>query len=341
MIYLGSNEILRIKLGNTDISAIYAGDLLIYPTTVTGWSVNPTSFEVKKIQGSVNIRITSLSAWTITSNESWVTFSQNSGGSGRTTVIASYETNTATTERYATIIASDGTNTTTVSLTQKGNTDLPSIAFLCNYNAKLYDPTTRTIPKVQGQIFDQDLVLNGNPVSYTNSSITVNGQYFDYNFNNNANNPFNRSGSDSLTIVMKAKPSSLTSGAHSIFSNRGGSYNWMVFNPANGSPAGMFFLHTANGAYANAPYVQAVSLTDPNIFAFRVANGSGYGQSYTDNETFRSTGITWGGITNVIHILGGVAAVEAWNGEFYWMYISTEALTDNEIQQVIDYNENL
>lgn len=32
MIYLGSNEIAAIKLGNTDISAIYAGDLLIYPT---------------------------------------------------------------------------------------------------------------------------------------------------------------------------------------------------------------------------------------------------------------------------------------------------------------------
>lgn len=32
MIYLGSNEIAAIKLGNTDISAIYAGDLLIWPT---------------------------------------------------------------------------------------------------------------------------------------------------------------------------------------------------------------------------------------------------------------------------------------------------------------------
>ena len=217
---------------------------------------------------------------------------------------------------------------------------LPSNTFLINYNARFYDPTTHTIPKTEGQIFDQDLVLNGNPSSYTDSSITVNGQYLDYTFNNNANNPFNRSGSDSLTIVMKAKPSSLTSGAHSLFSNRGGSYNWMVFNPANGSPAGMFFLHTANGAYAYAPYVQAVSLTDPNVFAFRVANGSGYGQSYTDNNTFRSTGVTWGGITNVIHILGGSNTQEYWSGEFFWMYISTEALTDNEIQAVIAYNEN-
>ena len=340
MIYTGSNEILGIKLGNTDISAIYAGDLLIYPTTVTGWSVTPTQIEMASTGGTERIRIASLSAWTITTSESWVTFSQNSGDSGRTTVTVTISSN-AGTARTATITVTDGTNVSTISVSQTAAGSLPSNTFLINYNAKFYNTSTHTIPKTEGQIFDQDLVLNGNPVSYTNSSITVNGQYFDYTFSSNSNNPFNRTGTDSLTIIMKAKPSTTTSGAHSLFSNRGGSYNWMVFNPANSSPAGMFFLHTANGDYSKAPYVQAVSLTNPNIFAFRVANGSGYGQSYTDNNTFRSTGVTWGGITNIVHILGGIAAVEAWNGEFYWMYISTEALTDNEIQQVIDYNENL
>ena len=100
MIYTGSNEILGIKLGNTDISAIYAGDLLIYPTTVTAWSVTPTQIEMASSGGTENIRIASLSAWTISSSESWITFSQNSGDSGRTTVvatIASHQTDSART----------------------------------------------------------------------------------------------------------------------------------------------------------------------------------------------------------------------------------------------------
>ena len=118
MIYTGDNEILGIKLGNTDINAIYAGDLLLYPTTVTGWSVSPTSFEVKRQPGSVSIRITSLEPWTISTSESWVTFSQNSGDSGRTTVVATYTENTGDSARTATITVTDGTNTSTVSLQQ-------------------------------------------------------------------------------------------------------------------------------------------------------------------------------------------------------------------------------
>lgn len=118
MIYLGSNEIAAIKLGNTDISAIYAGDLLIYPTTVTGWSVSPSSFEVERSGGSATVRITSLSAWTISSNESWITFSQNSGDSGRTSVVVTFGENQTGAERYGTITATDGTNASTISITQ-------------------------------------------------------------------------------------------------------------------------------------------------------------------------------------------------------------------------------
>ena len=118
MIYLGSNEILGIKLGNTDISAIYADDLLIYPTTVTGWSVSPSSFEVEKSGGSATVRITSLSSWTISSNESWITFSQNSGDSGRTSVVVTFGENQTGVERYGTITVTDGTNTSTINITQ-------------------------------------------------------------------------------------------------------------------------------------------------------------------------------------------------------------------------------
>ena len=120
MIYTGSNEILGIKLGNTDISAIYAGDLLIYPTTVTAWSVTPTQIEMTSTGGTERIKIASLSAWTIVSSESWITFSQNSGDSGRTTVIASIAGNNSG-SRTATITVSDGDQfSQTISVSQEG-----------------------------------------------------------------------------------------------------------------------------------------------------------------------------------------------------------------------------
>jgi hypothetical protein len=119
MIYFGDTELYGVKIGNTDISAIYAGDLLIWPTSVTGWSVSPAEFEMEASGGTENIRITSLSAWTITSSESWITFSQNSGDSGRTTVEAIIAENEGDLDRTATITVTDGTNVSTIAVTQE------------------------------------------------------------------------------------------------------------------------------------------------------------------------------------------------------------------------------
>ena len=118
MIYLGNGEIQNIYLGNAPIQGIYAGDLLIYPTTVTGWSVNPSSIEAEKTGGTATIRITSLSAWTISSSESWISFSQNSGDSGRTSIVVTFGKNETGAERAGTITATDGTNTSTISVVQ-------------------------------------------------------------------------------------------------------------------------------------------------------------------------------------------------------------------------------
>lgn len=119
MIYFGDTELLGLKIGNTDISAVYAGDLLIWPTSVTGWSVTPSQIEVEASGGSENIKIASLSAWTISSSESWVTFSQNSGDSGRTTVTATIASHTSSSSRTATITVTDGTNVSTISVSQE------------------------------------------------------------------------------------------------------------------------------------------------------------------------------------------------------------------------------
>ena len=119
MIYFADTELLGLKIGDTDISAVYAGDLLIYPTTVTAWSVTPTVISEVSSGGSVNIKIAALSSWTISSSESWVTLSQASGDSGRTTVVATIGNNTST-SRTATITVTDGDQfTQTISVSQE------------------------------------------------------------------------------------------------------------------------------------------------------------------------------------------------------------------------------
>ena len=129
MIYFADTELLGLKIGNTDISAVYAGDLLIWPTSVTGWSVEPSTIEIEASGGTENIKIASLSSWTISSSESWITFSQNSGDSGRTTVEATIASHTDISARTATITVTDGTNVSTISVSQEAYADYASQYF--------------------------------------------------------------------------------------------------------------------------------------------------------------------------------------------------------------------
>ena len=336
MIYTGSNEILGIKLGDTDISAIYAGDLLIYPTTVTGWSVNPTSFEVKSSSGSVTIRITSLSAWTITSSESWITFSQNSGDSGRTTVIATYEENVGDSDRTATITASDGTNVTTISFLQSKYAALPG-PFIFNYNAKQYVSSTKTLLKTEGQSLNQDLTFGAASVTANteNGYLTINNNRIVLDFNSAANNPFNRYNNAtgrSLTIVYK------TSGnfSNTLFGNRGRQdnntgdyYNYMVRETV---------FHTAD-----SNFLRMTATTSPYVMYVRInADGTSERKCVTTGQIVTASSVDYGNAPRSCAFFGGGASIsEPYAGNFYWMYCSLETLTDADIRKVIDYNENL
>ena len=120
MIYLGNDELLGVKLGNDDIQGIYVGEELIYPTTVTAWSITPSAITIGASGGTERIKIAALSSWTISSSESWVTFSQNSGNSGRTNLTATTAANTST-ARTATITITDNDQyTETISVSQDG-----------------------------------------------------------------------------------------------------------------------------------------------------------------------------------------------------------------------------
>ena len=219
---------------------------------------------------------------------------------------------------------------------------LPSNTFLINYNAKFYNNSTFTIPKTEGQLFNEDMVLNAAASSYTSDHITVNGQYFEKSFGSTGANPFNLTNSSPFTLIAKTSRGFDTSGEHSLASCRSGGLNWILFNPGNGSGADKVFMHNANRFASGTPFVTITS--EPNIYAIRINNGSGYGQSYTDSTTERSISVSYNGNSDRFGIFTDTyrtGGFELWKGDFYWMYISTEALTDDEIQQVINYNENI
>ena len=341
MIYLGDVEP-KIYLGDVE-PIIMLGDTQVYPTgQFTGITIT-ARLEFEGSGETLTISLHSSDSWTIEvdSAATWITLSSTAGTSGETTLSATTSANTGsqrTTTLTAYTIGSAYSATCTVVQDAQG---LPNIAFLVNYNAKQYDPSTHTIPQTTGQLFAYDLVLNGAAASYTSDSITVNGQYMEAQFNSTSENPFNRSGSDSQTIIMKLKQGTQTTGARAILSNRGNNYNWMVFNPANGSPLVVVFLHTSNGTYNQVPNITMVDTTIPNIFAFKVNSGTGTSYNYTTQTSGSTYNISWGGTSNKITFFIGISSGEIWRGEFNWMYVSNEALTDDQIRQVINYNENL
>lgn len=213
---------------------------------------------------------------------------------------------------------------------------LPSNTFMFNYNAREYNSSTYTFPKTPGQQFDEDLVLNGNPGSFDGESVNfTNSSCMRKTYSSTANNPFNRSSSNT-TFTFVYKTSGFTEGNQNLFANRydSASYNYMV--------RGNMFHTTQSGFLSLTPS------TNPQIVFVRIqANGLSERKVVdADGNVLQSvsaSSIHWGNsATAGVAFFNGYAdhIDENFNDRFYWMYCSLEALTDEEIKQVIAYNEN-
>lgn len=207
---------------------------------------------------------------------------------------------------------------------------LPNKTFWVNYNARNYDTTNHKIPKESGQLFDQDLVLPG-AVTFTDDHITISdNKRIDITFDSTAQNIFNRTtNTASMTFIAKAKG---TRNKWFVANRNYGTVGWMVMHYP--SDYEMAYIGGSNKYSSN---------TEPMIMAWR--NGTN-GQQYiaiSDNVTGTPYQTTdWvGQETTAMHFFGGGDGFEYWTGDFYWLYISPETLTDAEIQQVIVYNDNL
>lgn len=352
MIYLGNGEIQNIYLGNTPIQGIYAGDLLIWPTSATGWSVEPSTIEMAASGGTENITITSLSAWSITSSESWITFSQNSGDSGRSTVEATIASHTDSSARTATITVTDGTNVSTIAVSQaKYVSGLPS-GTVINYNAKDYVSSTYTIPNYSGASYSGNMIwcattttIRNNIVFNTDHLEIPLSAYAGFNFSTKAENMFNITTSQpNMTIVFKTVRDG---GGNNFIANRSSGstgLNWLLRIAEN--PNRIFF----QTASANSSVPSAATYTDktqPMIVAVIINNRQITIKNITDNVTNTPFTTSWNNAGSLRttwfatrHQSSATTIGEAMSGDYYWTYMTKRVLTDDEILQVIDYNEN-
>lgn len=214
--------------------------------------------------------------------------------------------------------------------------NLPNRPFMFNYNAKEYDAVNRTFPKTQGQLYNYDIKLNGDPfafdaeegyVDFSNTYSLWDGKAY----NTPSENPFNRdSSNNSFTFVYKT--SGFTSGDNNLFGNRNADYNYMI--------RGNMF-HTGDSGYlffspSEHPQIVFIRVYSDGSCERKEIDANGNVIQYTSAST-----ITWGGSSNGFAFFAGYyGGNEYFVDKFYWMYCSLETLTDNEILQVVGFNEN-
>ena len=214
-----------------------------------------------------------------------------------------------------------------------GSTEpLPDVPFTINYNAKNFDQATKTFAKTQGQLADVDAIVTAGTVTYNSNG------YVEVNINSKAtiigyDSYFNRSSSaPNLTIISKQRTSNPTN-CH-LLANRNSTYNWM-YRPTSEKLA--FHGNTQiNGTTVTVqPVIEGVRVDSSRTLRFN---------NYTDNTTSTSSNFTYGSSNS-----GGVALFagyvpsgsEYFEGDFYWIYMSQNTLTDEQVQQVIAHNEGI
>ena len=208
---------------------------------------------------------------------------------------------------------------------------LPDVPFSVNYNANNYDANTKTLLKTSGQLVDTDAVITaGTPTvnkgyltiaSGTRATISGYSTYF---------NRTNSNGNNALTIVSKQRTDG--NNCH-MFANRDSSYNWM-YRPYSTKLTLHGGSETGSIAVTTQPVIESVRVKYSNPMI--VYN------NYTNNTTSSAQNFSYGSTNSGKFALFqgyGTTTGENFVGDFYWVYMSQNTLTDEQVQQVIEYNE--
>lgn len=221
---------------------------------------------------------------------------------------------------------------------------LPDVPFEFFYMAKNYDSDTQSIPNHQdATLSDYSLQLtenlpelceNGQALRITDrcegyidrweKGSTESGAYF------------YRQGQDCMTIVAKVAPWLNTGNASDFVTNREDGHNYMWRIGDNN----MSFLHTDVGYQQD----RSLPLTseEPQVLAVRVDGVNDYIllQNLTSGDSRQVNGVQWGWEDNVFKLFYNDDN-EYWLGDFYWVYYSFELLTDEDLEQLLEYRDDI
>ena len=235
-------------------------------------------------------------------------------------------------------------NVEVIKSTLGGANNLPNVSFEFNYNACEYDEATHAIPNhKESDLSGYNLQLSGNIPTYDadKGSLLMNsicrGWIDKWNFESTSSGQyFYRSGSDDMTVIFKVAPD-LDSRSCDFIANRGGGYNYMVRVDGNRN---RFYLHTKK-AYQGDRSI-ALTSEDEQVLVVRV-NGSGNYillDNLTTGESLKINGINWGGSNNVFKLFYNDDG-EYFMGKFFWVYYSKEYLSDEDMNSVVKYNNDV
>ena len=218
--------------------------------------------------------------------------------------------------------------------------DLPDAPFEFFFDAANYDTNTHSIPNHEAATLSEyNLQLSENIPTMNGDYLTLHERCEGFidrweKGSTESGSYFYRCGQDNMTIVCKVKPKRNSGNAMDFISNRGGGYNYMLRVGQENS----IFLHTGV-AYQEDRALKLSDSDEPQILAVRVNGTEDYIQidNLTTNESQKVYGVDWGGGNNVMKFFyndGG----EYWMGDFYWMYYSFEYLTDEQLLDIYEYD---
>ena len=206
---------------------------------------------------------------------------------------------------------------------------LPNVPFTVNYNAKNYDASTKTFAKTEGQLANTDVTVSGTLtahdgyVTVSSGSRGIISGYDDY-FNRTNTTP-------NLTIISKQR----TEGSYChMFANRTSSnYNWM-YRPYDFKLTLHGTSETGSVAVTTQPVIESVRVYSDISVTYN---------NYTDNTSNSGSDFNYGSTNGSVALFAGYTNnnTEWFVGDFYWIYMSQSTLTDEQVQEVINYNEGV
>lgn len=216
--------------------------------------------------------------------------------------------------------------------------------FVFNFNARDYDPQTRTIPAENGALETNAFILGANPVAVSADSLTIdsyNNHSMVAEISSGKTQYYSINGTDNraATWIFKFGAYGSERAPH-FLSNRTttGNYNWMVRTYTDEMHVCLHdsFNHCDLSLDGTYPVIAAITVKPENgaVTMRNITEGTTVQPFNFDYGRNNATPAFFEGYSNF------ASSQEWYQGMFYWCFYANRCLTDAEVTQVIDYNEN-